>query len=143
MTAAGLVVLVLVAGAAQASAGAALNFSVVYEWFKLDYAWSTDAAKATALSLGRYVPEHNAPGGLAVLGSRVFVSVPRWLSGVPSTLNWLPSAGAASASPRLNPFPSWEMQVRRNPDFFTVFPRRKIFFNGSWQSIGKTREKNS
>lgn len=119
MTAAGLVVLVLLAAAAQASAQAALNFSIVYEWFKLDYAWPTDGAKATALSYGRYVPEHNAPGGLAVLGSRVFVSVPRWLTGVPSTLNWLPSSGAASASPRLHPFPAWDMQV-----YFYICPLR-------------------
>jgi hypothetical protein len=100
-----------------AAADATLNFSTVYEWFKVDFAWQSDGAKATALSLGRWVPEHCAPGGLAVLGSRLFVSVPRYLPGVPSTLNWLPSAGASSASPKLNPFPSWEMQVSSFFDF--------------------------
>jgi hypothetical protein len=90
------------------------NFTVVYEWFKLDYAWLDDTSKASALSSGRFVPEHNAPAGLSVFGSRVFVSVPRWLPGVPATLAWLPSTGSASASPKLHPFPTWEMQQVRN-----------------------------
>lgn len=90
------------------------NFTVVYEWFKLDYAWPDDSSKAQALSTGRFVPEHNAPAGLSVFGSRVFVSVPRWLPGVPVTLAWLPSSGSASASPKLHPFPSWEMQLPGN-----------------------------
>ncbi|KAF4521191.1 hypothetical protein B566_EDAN010653 [Ephemera danica] len=90
------------------------NFTVVYEWFKLDYAWQDDSSKAAALSAGRYIPEHNAPAGLSVFGSRVFVSVPRWLPGVPVTLAWLPSAGATTASPKLHPFPSWEMQQAGN-----------------------------
>ncbi|XP_065339304.1 protein yellow-like isoform X2 [Cloeon dipterum] len=96
--------------ALTAASANTLNFSVVYQWNKIDYAWPTDSSKAQALSLGRYQPEHNAPAGLAVLGQRVFVSVPRYLQGVPSTLNWLPSNGASSTSPKLHPFPSWDMQ---------------------------------
>nr|BDD85308.1 yellow-x3 protein [Ischnura senegalensis] len=87
------------------------EFRVLYEWSKLDYEWPDDSTKARALSMGQFIPENNALAGIKVWGERVFLSVPRWREGVPATLATVPAFPQVGfASPKLRPFPSWEMQ---------------------------------
>lgn len=87
------------------------EFRVVYEWYKLDFTWADDNAKLDAFINRRYIPENNIISGLKVWKHWVFLTLPRWKEGVPATLATVPSTPrGSSASPRLEPFPSWEWQ---------------------------------
>ena len=48
---------------------------------------SSFASSHCRLALGHYVPHKNCPAGVKYYKSNIFVTVPRWKSGVPSTLN--------------------------------------------------------
>jgi len=86
-------------------------FNPVYEWFTLDYNWPDEMTKGQAISNRRFVPENNAIAGIKAWRDRVFVSIPRWKEGVPVTLASLPAQPLQpNGSPRLEPFPSWQMQ---------------------------------
>ncbi|XP_071448646.1 protein yellow-like [Hetaerina americana] len=88
----------------------------LYSWRVVDYEWPSNEAKDAALAQGDYIPKNNIIAGIRVWGDSMYISVPRWLPGVPSTLNWVPynfsevSKVGEPLSPPLNPFPSWEMQ---------------------------------
>lgn len=88
-------------------------FGVTYEWNKLDFTWPDDSFKARFLDSSQFIPENTTISGVKVWRDRMYVTLPRWRRGVPATLASipLPSAGRyQSTSPKLEPFPSWEMQ---------------------------------
>ncbi|XP_071448647.1 major royal jelly protein 1-like [Hetaerina americana] len=88
----------------------------VYGWKVLDYAWPTEESRDEARINGTFIPKNNIIISAKTWGDRMYITVPRWLPGVPSTLNWVPynvselSTDGEPLSPPLNPFPSWEMQ---------------------------------
>lgn len=66
----------------------------VFRWNQLDYEFSGEnGGRAAALASGEYKPENNMPLGLEVWKDKVFVTVPRWKSGVPSSLNYVNIGG--------------------------------------------------
>jgi|EP00927_Polykrikos_kofoidii_P073743 hypothetical protein len=79
-------------------ASAALNVSVLYQW---DGTLSADSY--TSLCGQTLISENNVITGVKVWENDVYVTVPRWLPGVPATLNKLVPDGRGSA--RLQPFP--------------------------------------
>ncbi|KDR24297.1 Protein yellow, partial [Zootermopsis nevadensis] len=88
-------------------------FGVIYEWNKLDFTWPDDSFKARFLDSSQFIPENTTISGVKVWRDRLFVTLPRWRRGVPATLASIPLLTAGShrnASPKLEPFPSWEMQ---------------------------------
>ncbi|XP_071448645.1 major royal jelly protein 1-like [Hetaerina americana] len=92
-----------------------IDLQELYGWKTLDYAWPSKESRDVALARGDYIPINNIIVGIKVWEDRLFISLPRWQPGVPSTLNWVSynfSEGFAGPplSPSLNPFPSWEMQ---------------------------------
>lgn len=62
---------------------------IVYEWRQLDYQFPTPEARQQALDAKTFIPLNNMPTGLEIYGDRLFVTVPRWRNGVPSTLNYI------------------------------------------------------
>lgn len=80
---------------------------VEYELSVVDYEWRTPLQKQEELRDGGYIIENNIITGIKVYKDDVFVTVPRWRTGVPSTLNVL--VPRTVQSPILRPFPSWEM----------------------------------
>lgn len=62
---------------------------IVYEWKLLDYQFESLEARQDALDSKRYIPKNNLPMGLEVYQDRLFVTVPRWQPGVPSSLNYI------------------------------------------------------
>ncbi|KAL0820137.1 hypothetical protein ABMA28_006072 [Loxostege sticticalis] len=76
-----------------------------FQWKTIDYAWEGNF-KDTASEMGAYIPENNMPTGLARWKDKLFITVPRWKRGVPSSLNYVYLNG--SQSEPLIPYPSWK-----------------------------------
>lgn len=62
---------------------------ILYEWKQLDYQFPTEEARRQALETKEFIPENNIPMGLEIYGDRLFITVPRWRFGVPSSLNYI------------------------------------------------------
>lgn len=94
----------------------------LFQWTTIDYNWATKAHRDTALKTGEYVPLNNAINGIRVYDNKIFVTVPRFGDGVPSTLNTLINAhpGKVFLSSRtvLKPYPRWDMQTEGNCSAF-------------------------
>ncbi|EAT41324.1 AAEL006985-PA, partial [Aedes aegypti] len=64
-----------------------------------------------ALASGDYVPTNGLPVGIESWENKLFVSIPRWKDGIPSTLNYIDMNQTPSGSPPLIPYPSWANNV--------------------------------
>lgn len=96
-----LVVICLVAGAAK--------LELLHEFTHVDYDWtSMPITKDEALRDGKYIPERITVTGVGQWRDTIYVTTPRWLSGVTTTLN---SVIDVNGEPILKPFPSYERQV--------------------------------
>ncbi|XP_060574161.1 protein yellow-like [Ruditapes philippinarum] len=106
---------------------------IVFELATVDYEWKTEWEKQTLLFNGNYVVENNIITGIKVHKDDVFVTVPRWRQGVPSTLNVLvPRTGK---SPVLRPFPSWEMNKIGDCDAFQYVQSMEVDPNTGYMWI--------
>lgn len=94
-----------------------LQYTVIAEWVALEYDWPTTWDRDEAIASGAFQPRNNALVGIKVCNSDVapacvqesmFLTVPRWLPGVPSTLNTLQQS--AAGAPVLRAWPSLEAQ---------------------------------
>lgn len=65
------------------------NLEVAYEWKQLDFDYPNEEARRQAIENQEFVPENNLPLGLEVYKDRVFITVPRWKSGVPASLAYI------------------------------------------------------
>jgi len=95
---------------------------VVEEWVTVDYDWD-ERVRESAIASGEYIIEHNTITGIKVCGpavstrcerEQVFVTVPRWATGVPGTLNLVVHNSTGHAV--LRPWPSVEAQSPRDCD---------------------------
>lgn len=79
----------------------------VFSWNILDFYYPNEQMKMNDLYTKRFVPENNLPVGIEIWGDKLFMSVPRWMNGIPSTLNYIPlSTASLTKSPQLIPYPS-------------------------------------
>ncbi|XP_064597815.1 LOW QUALITY PROTEIN: protein yellow-like [Liolophura sinensis] len=78
---------------------------VVYEWVSIDYDWPNNTTKPSTFSSGKYIRENNIIAGVKVYKDDVYVTVPRWREGVPSSLN---RVIVKNGKPILQPFPDWK-----------------------------------
>ncbi|KAL4222760.1 hypothetical protein ACF0H5_018801 [Mactra antiquata] len=87
----------------------------LFQWTTIDYNWASKAERERAIESGRYIPLNNAINGIRVYDNKIFVTVPRFGEGVPSTLNTLISAHPKkyflSSRTVLRPYPRWDMQI--------------------------------
>ncbi|XP_015116470.1 protein yellow isoform X1 [Diachasma alloeum] len=82
------------------------SMELVYAWSTVDFEFESEAARERAIFEGSYIPENNLPLGLEFWHDRVFVTLPKWRSGVPATLTTAPRF-SKDKSPKLRPYPSW------------------------------------
>jgi len=75
-------------------------------WKEIEFAWPSEAAREQAITSGRYKPENNLPLGLDIWHDKLFITVPRWKSGVAASLNYVLLSD--EKSPVYTPYPSWE-----------------------------------
>lgn len=69
------------------------NLRVAYQWKQMDFNYPSAAARANAIATGAFVPENVIPVGLEVYKTRLFMTLPRWKSGVPASLVYIDMAG--------------------------------------------------
>ncbi|XP_065214152.1 protein yellow-like [Planococcus citri] len=96
------------------------RFQERYSWRYLDFQFPDERTRQSLLSSREYIPSANVPLGTEIWRDRFFVSVPRWLPGIISTLNYFSiSASRAGSSPRLIPYPNFESnRIRPNQTNF-------------------------
>lgn len=82
-----------------------------YNWRQLDFVFPNQRMKQQALASGDYIPTNGLPVGIERWENKLFVSVPRWKDGIPSTLNYIDMNQTPSGSPPLIPYPDWASNV--------------------------------
>uniref|UniRef100_A0A2A4K4U3 Bee-milk protein n=1 Tax=Heliothis virescens TaxID=7102 RepID=A0A2A4K4U3_HELVI len=76
-----------------------------FQWKTMDYAWE-GAERESAITDGSYIAVNNMPTGIARWKDKLFITIPRWKKGIPSTLNYVFLNDTQSAP--LHPYPNWE-----------------------------------
>lgn len=101
------------------------NFSLVFQWKVIDVTWPCQSARNQALASGDYIPENNAITGIKIWKDQLYLTIPRWKTGVPVTLTVTPLA-PKEKNPKLKPFPNWEMQKIGNCKAFQFVQSMEI-----------------
>ncbi len=81
------------------------SFETLASWVSIQYDWQSPSQRSLYLSSKLYIPENNAIAGIKCYKNDIFLTVPRWLRGVPSTLNKLKLN--KNGEYVLSPFPNW------------------------------------
>ncbi|XP_059061854.1 protein yellow-like [Achroia grisella] len=107
---------VLIFGCFVAFASATVKLQEIFSWRVLDWNYPDSYSRQNALASGALTPENALPVGIERWGNKLFVSVPRWRSGIPATLNYIKLDAPYDPSPKLNPYPSWKGNELGNCD---------------------------
>jgi hypothetical protein len=65
------------------------GLDVVFEWKELDFDYPNSSARQAAVKSMSFIPSQNVPVGLEVWKNKLFITVPRWKSGVPASLAYV------------------------------------------------------
>ncbi|XP_046604211.1 protein yellow-like [Neodiprion virginianus] len=90
-------------------------FSVIFQWKTISYNWPPEYSEKDARY--HYIPENNPIAGIKLWKDNMYLTIPRWKSGVPVTLARTPSTpvkderGLNITKPKLDAYPSWDMQL--------------------------------
>lgn len=101
--------------------------SVVHSWGSVEFLWDANHSRTEYLATGGFVPEHCVITGLKVWEGDIYVTVPRWRTGVPSTMNKVVFSDGRAV---LDPFPSWEWNDVGNPAALRYTQSMEIDING-------------
>lgn len=69
------------------------NLNEVFRWKLLDFHFSSDEVRQDAIMTGWFEPYNNIPIGLEVWRDKLFITVPRWKSGVAASLTYINLSG--------------------------------------------------
>ncbi|KAH8241132.1 hypothetical protein KR026_012633 [Drosophila bipectinata] len=100
------------------------NLRVAYEWREMDFKYDTEDLRWSAIERGDFKPANVIPFGIEVTGHRLFITTPRWRTGVPATLSYLDLNDTTTDKPALKPFPSWQAHSLQETDPELVSPFR-------------------
>lgn len=65
------------------------NLRVAYQWKEIDFEYQSSADRQKALETKAFIPENVMPVGLEVYQNRLFITLPRWKTGVPASLAYI------------------------------------------------------
>lgn len=86
-------------------------FIVQFQWRYINYSWPDEETYIKAKQEDAYIEKHNPLAGIKLYKDKMYLTIPRWRSGVPVTLAVTSSTPVdGQTAPRLDPFPNWEMQ---------------------------------
>jgi len=118
--------------ACECPPGAFGDFEMLHEFNHVDYDWeSFPFSKEDAIRDGLYIPEKCTVTGIKQWKDTLYVTSPRWLHGVPTSLNTVVQVGGQSI---LRPFPSYETQVLGDPSSIQYIQSMEIDRRG-WMWI--------
>jgi sugar lactone lactonase YvrE len=117
----------------------ATNLKHLAKWTRINFAWDNLHTEADYLNKKEYIVENNEIAGIKVWKCKMFVTVPRWKPGVPSTLNYinLPEGDDIVSDPTLIPYPSWAQNEHKNCSSFQWVQSMEIDSNGLMWVIDK------
>ncbi|KAK1127848.1 hypothetical protein K0M31_003339 [Melipona bicolor] len=98
----------------------------VYSWNNVEYNFPVTVDPDTLMSNGEYIPDNNLPLGMEVWEDKIFITVPRWKNGVASNLNYISKNDTSVESPKLIPYPSWEINYINTPNGIVSIFRVKV-----------------
>uniref|UniRef100_A0A1B0GFH7 Protein yellow n=1 Tax=Glossina morsitans morsitans TaxID=37546 RepID=A0A1B0GFH7_GLOMM len=78
-----------------------------FSWKQMEFDWPNPGAEQKAIKSGQYIVENNLPLGVERWQNKLFITIPRWKSGVAASLNYV-DLDSEGQSPKLKPYPSWE-----------------------------------
>jgi hypothetical protein len=92
------------------------SYQLLAELITVDYLWDANHVKTTYEANGQFIAANNVITGIKVSQTGdIFVSVPRWVTGVPSSLNKLvPNPNGDQTGFVLQPWPSWSFNNVNN-----------------------------
>lgn len=98
----------------SAQAQAIKNLKLVSEWKDLEYAFPSPSHRQAAIQSGQYITGRGVPIDVDVDyrdqgASRIFVTIPRFTTGIPVTFGVVTSAGA-NGGPIIQPYPDYDSQ---------------------------------
>ncbi|KAG8311756.1 LOW QUALITY PROTEIN: protein yellow-like [Homalodisca vitripennis] len=96
-----------------------------FAWKTLDYVFEEEWIAQEAKTQKLFIPEDNLPVGMEVWREKLFVTVPRWREGVPSTLNYV-LLDSPEISPPLLPYPDWAANRQGDCDAITTTYRVRV-----------------
>lgn len=65
----------------------------VFSWKQIDFAFPNEAERNKSINSGEFVQKNNLPLGVEVWNEKLFITVPRWMSGIPATLTYVNKNG--------------------------------------------------
>lgn len=65
------------------------NLRVAYQWKEIDFEYQSSEDRQKALETKAFIPENVMPVGLEVYQNRLFITLPRWKTGVPASLAYI------------------------------------------------------
>ncbi|ERL92756.1 protein yellow [Dendroctonus ponderosae] len=84
------------------------NLEKVFAWKELTFSWPNEDAENVALKNGDYVPKNNLPLGLDRWRNKLFVTIPRWKSGVAASLGYVSLDEPINKTAPIIPYPDWK-----------------------------------
>lgn len=110
---------------ANGQQGAVKNLKLVSEWKALEFAFPSPQIREAAIANGQYIAGNAVPIDVDVdyrdgSPSRIFVSIPRFVTGIPVTFG-IVTSGMAAGGPIIQAYPdySWHNSHGRNCDGIT------------------------
>lgn len=97
---------------------AGIQFHVIREWRYFNYTWPNDDVYNRAISSQEYIPENNVISGIKYFDGFYYITLPRMKNGVPATLARISARNNVDTAPLLEPYPSWEANMRDNCNSF-------------------------
>ncbi|XP_011164537.2 protein yellow isoform X2 [Solenopsis invicta] len=111
---------------------------LVYAWSTIDFEFDSIDARDNAIFEGDYIAENNLPLGLEVWRDKVFITLPKWRTGIPVTLATVPRR-SKTRNPKLRPYPNWHWHQSGCESLTSVFRVQVDECNRLWVlDSGKT-----
>lgn len=109
-----IILFLLAFASTQAQRGTEKNLKLVSEWKDLEFAFPSPSVRQAAIQNGQYISGRGVPIDVDVDyrsqgPSRIFVTIPRFVTGIPVTFGVVTS-GVANGGPIIQPYPNYESQ---------------------------------
>lgn len=108
------------------------QLELLHEWAHVDYDWSAiPLSRDEAIKSGVYNANHVTVTGVKSWKNDLYVTSPRWLAGVPASLNKIVKVGGKDV---LQPYPDWSSQTIGDPSSLQYIQSMEIDRRG-WMWI--------